>query len=66
MGLFDKIRTGFDRVELNDKTGKERLLKRSEFDALPLDQRVWAILNKKVRFYRGDQEITTKEALGER
>jgi hypothetical protein len=38
---------------------------RREFEALPLDQRVRAILSKKLRFFRGEQEVAMRDALGD-
>jgi hypothetical protein len=52
----------FDRVVLSGSEGK-RELTRSEFEALPLDKRVQIILQEKPRFYRGDQEVSPREAL---
>jgi hypothetical protein len=55
---------GFDRVEM-PPVGNDlpRRLSRAEFEALPLDQRVRAILSKKLRFYRDGREVTVREAL---
>jgi hypothetical protein len=66
MGLFDNNGRGFDRVELADGSGGTRRLSRGEFEALPLDQRVRAILSKQLKFFRGDKEIHIREALGDR
>jgi hypothetical protein len=63
MGLFSQIREGFEHVDLKDEDGSQQRLTRIEFEQLPLNKRVWAILNKRLRFYRGDIEITMKEAL---
>jgi hypothetical protein len=65
MGLFDNNGRGFDSVELDDGAGKRRISKR-EFEALPLDQRVRAILSKQLKFFRGDKEIPMRDALGDR
>jgi hypothetical protein len=43
-----------------------RRLTRGEFEALPLDQRVRAILSKKLRFYRSGKEVSVREALDDR
>jgi hypothetical protein len=57
----------YDRVEMPpaNGVGLPRQLSRSEFESLPLDQRVRAILGKKLKFFRGKQEITIREALGD-
>jgi hypothetical protein len=57
---------GFDRVDLKTADGQWQRLTRVEFEKLPLDQRVRAILGKQLRFYRGDEEIAIREALEER
>ena len=55
---------GFDRVDMPPKGDEPpRRLTRAEFEALPLDQRVRAILSKKLRFYRGGKEVPVREAL---
>jgi hypothetical protein len=62
MGLFDG--NGYDRVEIGLPTGEVRKLSRYEWESLPLDQRVRAILSKQLKFFRGPKEVTMKEALG--
>jgi hypothetical protein len=57
---------GFDRVDLTAEDGQWQRLTRLEFEKLPLDRRVRAILGKQLRFYRGDQEIPMREALDDR
>ncbi len=56
---------GWDRVEMPNPNGSglPRRLTRAEFEALPLDQRVRAILSKQLKFFRGDKEIPIREAL---
>jgi hypothetical protein len=54
---------GFDRVDLRAPDGQWLRLTRQEFERLPLDRRVRAILGKQLRFFRGDHEITVREAL---
>jgi len=66
MGLFDKIREGYDKVELRDEDGRVTHLSPREYEDLPVDQRVRAILKRQIRFFRGKSEITMKEALGGR
>lgn len=56
---------GFDRVDVKGSDGQWERLTRLEFERLPLDRRVRAILGKQLRFYRGDKEITMREALEE-
>ena len=59
--------TSYDRVEMPapNGVGLPRRLTRAEFEALPLDQRVRAILGKQLKFYRGKQEVSIREALGD-
>ena len=54
---------GFDRVDLKTLDGQWQRMTRVEFERMPLDKRVRAILGKQLRFFRGDQEITMREAL---
>jgi hypothetical protein len=56
----------FDRVEIEVGTGKVAQFTSIEFQSLPLDQRVRAILSRQLRFFRGDCEITIREALRDR
>ena len=58
----------YDRVEIPAPSGggPPRKLTRAEFEALPLDQRVRAILSKQLRFFRGKDEIPMREAMAER
>ncbi len=58
--------TGFDRVTRILPTGGTRDLTREEFAALPLSERIKAILGKQLRFYRDGKEIPAKEALADR
>lgn len=53
----------FDRVTLESPSGEVREMTQREFAALPLDKRVRAILDKKLRFFRGDREVSVREAL---
>ena len=57
---------GFDRVDLKGADGQWQRLTRREFETLPLDRRVRAILGKQLRFYRDEIEITMREALEDR
>jgi hypothetical protein len=54
---------GFDYVIVTLEDGKERRLTRREFEALPLGDRVTAILRGKLRFFRDDVEVPMKEAV---
>jgi hypothetical protein len=57
---------GFDRVELKHADGRLEQLTRPEFEKLPLDRRVRAILGKQLRFFRGEREVPMREALEDR
>jgi hypothetical protein len=57
---------GFDEALLALPSGETRRLSRSEFDALPLPERVRAILSKELKFFRGGQEVPMKDALADR
>jgi hypothetical protein len=65
---MSQLEASYDRVELRDgsATGLPKRFTRAEFESLPLDQRVRAILSKKLRFFRGDQEIPMREAFDTR
>jgi len=65
--MFANKVSGYDRVEMPAPSGNGTPVRmtRREFEALPLDQRVRAILSKKLRFFRADQEITMRDALGD-
>ncbi len=66
MAPFGGIERGFDRVDLKSADGEWQRLTRLEFEKLPLDRRVRAILGKQLRFFRNDQEIPMREALEDR
>lgn len=71
MSIFDRLRgtaqpeesTGFDRATLTLPSGEVQQLTREQFEALPLSERVRAMLGKQLKFYRGIKEIPMKEAL---
>jgi len=66
MGLFSDLRAGgrpFDRVELKEVNGPTRKLTPDEFDKLALDVRVKAIFEKRLRFFKGTEEIPLKKAM---
>jgi hypothetical protein len=54
---------GFDRVDVRADDGQWQRMTRLEFERMPLDKRVRAILGKQLRFYRGDREVPMREAL---
>jgi len=67
MGLFaNDDANKFSHVEMISATGEVRRMTRTEFEALPLDQRVRAILSKQLKFFRGEKEIHMRDALGDR
>jgi hypothetical protein len=59
------MRTSFDYVELVVPGGASRRLTEREFQALPLADRIRAILGGQLRFFRGDKLIAMKDALGD-
>ncbi len=62
-GKADEETTGFDRATLALPSGEVRRLTREQFEAMPLSERVRAMLGKSLKFYRGNKEIPIKEAL---
>lgn len=56
----------FDCVELSDGPNGPERLTRAQFEALPIDRRVRAILGNRLRFFRGEAEVSVREALDER
>jgi hypothetical protein len=55
----------FDYVEIPSSSGLVSRMTAAEFQAMPLAQRVRAILGGQLRFYRNQLPITMKDALGE-
>lgn len=53
----------FDRVTVRSGDGSTRGLTRTQFMALPLAERVEAILHGKPQFYSGDQLVPARAAL---
>ncbi|HEX6240757.1 MAG TPA: hypothetical protein VFZ61_07685 [Polyangiales bacterium] len=54
----------FNRVELRDRTGVlVSTLSVSQFSAMPLTDRVRAVLERRVLFFRDDQPIEMSDAL---
>ena len=58
-------RIPFDRVVYSDPTGASRDLTPSEFFALPLAQRIQAVVQQKAVFFSGDQKVDSKDALAQ-
>ena len=56
----------FDRAVRTLPTGKTVSMTKQDFDAMPLSERVSAILGKQIKFYRGTEEIPAKQALSQR
>jgi hypothetical protein len=52
----------YDRVEITGPSGV-RTLTRDEFEKLPLNERVQALLAKQVKFFKGGKEVAAKEVL---
>jgi hypothetical protein len=57
---------GFDEATLVNAFGETRRMTKAEFDALPLGDRIRALLDKSLKFFRGGREVSIKEALGDR
>ncbi len=53
----------YDQVAVTAASGDVRRLTRSEFESLPLDERVRSVLQKRIKFYRRGREIPVREAL---
>ena len=53
----------YDRAELEDEKGNKKKVSRTEFLNLPIDQRIRSILTKKVKFFLGEQEISSRDAM---
>ena len=53
----------FDQVLLSSIDGSVRPLTRTQFEALPLDERVRSLLQKRLKFFRRGVEIPLSEAL---
>jgi len=52
----------FDRVELTSGAG-ERVLSVQQFCDLPLAERLRAVLERRVNFFRGSEPVEQREAL---
>jgi hypothetical protein len=69
VGLFDRSSNGsggFDEATIVTASGELRRFTKDEFDNLALPDRIRAILNKSVKFFRAGREVPIKEALGDR
>jgi hypothetical protein len=53
----------FNRVVVTSPQGTDTTMTRREFEGLRLDERVTALLHKRVRFFADDEEISIKEAM---
>ncbi|MEW5848962.1 MAG: hypothetical protein AB2A00_09110 [Myxococcota bacterium] len=73
MALFEKLKagasgnatastSGFDRVVMRGPDGRERTLSHSEFNALPLEQRLQVLVDGRAVFYRNGQVVSAREA----
>jgi hypothetical protein len=54
--------SGFDVAKLKQADGSLQSLRRSEYEALPLAQRITLVLQRQVEFYRGGVKIPAHEA----
>jgi hypothetical protein len=74
MGLFDKIADnkaappapaagGFDRLGIVGPDGAIRWLTRTDFEGLPLVDRVRLLAGGSAQFYRQGQQISPREAM---
>jgi hypothetical protein len=53
----------YDQVTIRTDKGAERKMGPSEFAALPIDERVRAVLQKRLKFYLNGVEVPEREAL---
>ncbi|HTO52554.1 MAG TPA: hypothetical protein VMR50_04135 [Myxococcota bacterium] len=53
----------FDQVTIRGSAGGERRMGPSEFAALPINERVSAVLQKRLKFYLNGVEVPEREAL---
>lgn len=54
---------GYDRIGIFDANGAIRYLNKSEFENLPVAERVRLLMGGKLKFFRGEQQVTAREAL---
>lgn len=55
--------TKYDQVTIREDGGGERKLGPHEFAALPINERVSAVLQKRLKFYLRGIEVPEREAL---
>lgn len=55
--------TKYDQVSIRVDGGGERKMGPSEFAALPINERVSAVLQKRLKFYLRGVEVSEREAL---
>jgi hypothetical protein len=56
----------YDRAVVELASGERRVLSPAEFQSLPLNERVSVLLHKRVKFFRGEVEVSARDALKER
>jgi hypothetical protein len=54
---------GYDRIAIPTPGGSPRLLTKSQFEELPLAERVKLLVGGGLQFFRGDKQVTAREAL---
>jgi hypothetical protein len=54
---------GYDRVSITAADGATRDLTRSEYQKLPLPERVRLLLELRARFFAGEREVPPSQAL---
>jgi len=57
------VKLPFDRVCLLDERGSARDVELDEFLSMPLHDRIQTILERRVRFFRGSEEVQPLSAL---
>jgi hypothetical protein len=55
---------GYDRIAYPTPTGEQKSLTRSEFEKLPLVDRVRLLSGGHLRFFRGTEEVSPGAAMG--
>jgi hypothetical protein len=55
---------GYDSIVFPGPQGEQRTLSRTEFEKLPLVDRVRLLSGGQLRFFRGGQEVTPSTAMG--
>jgi hypothetical protein len=54
---------GYDRIAIPTAGGSRRFMTKPEFENLPLSDRVKLLMGGTLQFFRGDKQITAREAL---